>query len=202
MQFNSIEEAIEDIRAGKMIIVADDEDRENEGDFVMAADKIQPEDINFMLKVGRGLMCTPITESRAKELELPLMVEGNFSDIESTSFTVSVDSKKIKSGVSCNDRYLTINELANPLAKPNDLERPGHIFPLIARDGGVLVRRGHTEAAIDLVTLAGCSPVGVLCEIMSDSGDMATRDELFEIASKYNLKFVTIKDLVEYMATR
>lgn len=196
-EFNTIEEAILDIKMGKMIIVVDDEDRENEGDFIMAADRVTPDAINFMAKYGRGLICTPITSARAKVLELPLMVKENDS-IHHTAFTVSVDSVKGGTGISCWDRALTIMDLVEPTTKPSDLLRPGHIFPLIARDGGVLVRNGHTEAAVDLARLAGCAEVGVICEIMDDEGLMAKTDQLFELAKKHDLKFITIKSLVEY----
>lgn len=198
MKFDSIEEAIEDIRQGKMVIVVDDEDRENEGDFVMAADRISCEAINFMISVGRGLLCTPITSQRAQELQLPLMVPNNNVDLEETSFTVSIDSRNVGSGVSCKERVMTILDLVREETQPEDLKRPGHIFPLIARDGGVLVRRGHTEAAIDLAVMAGCAPVGVLCEILNEDGTMARRDDLYAIAKKYALKLITIEDLVQY----
>lgn len=198
--FNTIEEALEDIRLGKMIIVIDDEDRENEGDFVMAADRITPEAVNFMAKIGRGLICTPITKARAEELDLPLMVQQNDS-IHNTAFTVSIDSTKGGTGISCWDRALTIMDLASPSTVPDDLMRPGHIFPLIARDGGVLERNGHTEAAVDLARLAGCAPVGVICEIMDEDGSMAKTDRLFEIAQEHDLKFITIEQLVAYRQT-
>ncbi len=196
-EFNTIEDAIEDIRLGKIIVVVDDEDRENEGDFIMAADRVTPEAINFMATHGRGLICAPITKSRAKELDLPLMVDQNDS-IHHTAFTVSVDSAKGGTGISCADRALTILELVAPTTLPEDLLRPGHIFPLIAKDGGVLVRNGHTEAAVDLARLAGCAPAGVICEIMDIDGGMETVPGLFELAKKFNLKFITIKDLVIY----
>ena len=196
-EFNTIEEALEDIRLGKMVIVIDDEDRENEGDFVMAADRVTPEAINFMATYGRGLICTPITKQRASELELPLMVNENDS-IHYTAFTVSVDSVKGTTGISCWDRALTVLDLTSKATKPEDLMRPGHIFPLIAKDGGVLTRNGHTEAAVDLARLAGCHSSGVICEIMSADGSMAKTPELFELAREHNLKFITIEQLVEY----
>lgn len=196
-EFNTIDEAIFDIKIGKMIIVVDDEDRENEGDFIMAADRVTPDAINFMAKFGRGLICTPLTQARAKALELPLMVKENDA-LHHTAFTVSVDSVKAGTGISCWDRALTIMDLVEPSTTPSDLLRPGHIFPLIARDGGVLVRNGHTEAAVDLARLAGCAEVGVICEIMDDDGLMAKTDQLFELARKHDLKFITIKSLVEY----
>jgi 3,4-dihydroxy 2-butanone 4-phosphate synthase/GTP cyclohydrolase II len=196
-QFDTIEAAVEDIRLGKMVIVIDDEDRENEGDFIMAADRVTPEAINFMAKIGRGLICTPITKKRAAELELNLMVEQS-DDLHHTAFTVSIDSKKGSTGISCWDRALTIMDLVSPTTIPEDLMRPGHIFPLIARDGGVLVRNGHTEASVDLAVMAGCAPVGVICEIMDEDGSMAKTERLFEIAREHDLKFITIKDLVAY----
>ncbi len=197
INFDKIEDAIEDIRLGKMVIVIDDEDRENEGDFVMAADRITPEAINFMATVGRGLICTPITKKRALELELPLMVAQNDS-VHHTAFTVSIDAANGGTGISCADRALTVSLLTNADSTPDSFMRPGHIFPLIAKDGGVLERDGHTEAAVDLARIAGCHPSGVICEIMSEDGTMAKADELSEIAKKHNLKFITIKDLIKY----
>ncbi|WP_127715445.1 3,4-dihydroxy-2-butanone-4-phosphate synthase [Halobacteriovorax sp. HLS] len=195
--FNNIEEAIEDIKHGKMVIVIDDEDRENEGDFIMAADKATPEAINFMAKYGRGLICTPITQARANELELDLMVTKS-NCAKQTAFTVSIDLDNGGTGISCEDRSLTTLALTDLKTKPSDFIRPGHIFPLIAKDGGVLVRNGHTEAAIDLSVLAGCSAAGVICEIMNDDGTMARTDDLYKIATEHDLKFITIKDLVAY----
>lgn len=197
IEFNTIEEAIEDIRLGKMVIVIDDEDRENEGDFIMAADHITPEAINFMATVGRGLICTPITKSRAEELELPLMVAQNDS-VHHTAFTISIDAANGGTGISCEDRSLTTALLTKKETKASDFMKPGHIFPLIAKDGGVLERDGHTEAAVDLARLAGCYPAGVICEIMNDDGTMAKAPELAEVAKKHDLKFITIKDLVKY----
>ncbi len=196
--FNTIEEAIEDIRNGKMVIVVDDEDRENEGDFLMAADKVTPEAINIMVKYGRGLVCMPITKERAAELDLDYMVtEG--ADPDEAAFTISVDHKKLTTtGISAPDRANTIRELINPEAKPHDFRRPGHVFPLKAVDGGVLRRAGHTEAAIDLARLAGCSPAGIICEIIHDDGDMARLPELIELSKKFDMKLVTIKDLIAY----
>lgn len=196
-EFNTIEEALEDIRLGKMIIVIDDEDRENEGDFIMAADRVTPEAINFMATYGRGLICTPITRKRAQQLDLPLMVDENDS-VHYTAFTISVDSVKGSTGISCSDRALTILDMTSNATKPQELMRPGHIFPLIAKDGGVLTRNGHTEAAVDLARLAGCDSSGVICEIMSADGSMAKTPELFELARKHDLKFITIEQLVEY----
>ena len=199
IQLNTIEEAIEDIRQGKMIIVVDDEDRENEGDFLAAADKVTPEMINFMATHGKGLICVPLTESRCKELELHTMVTNNTDNME-TAFTVSVDLKGngVTTGISAADRAKTIEALVNPNTKPYELGRPGHIFPLIARQGGVLRRTGHTEAAIDFARLAGYSSAGVICEIMNDDGTMARLPELVEVAKKFDLKLVSIEDLVAY----
>lgn len=199
IQLNTIEEAIEDIRQGKMIIVVDDEDRENEGDFLAAADKVTPEMINFMATHGKGLICVPLTESRCKELELHTMVTNNTDNME-TAFTVSVDLKGngVTTGISAADRAKTIEALVHPDTKPYELGRPGHIFPLIARQGGVLRRTGHTEAAIDFARLAGYSSAGVICEIMNDDGTMARLSELVEVAKKFDLKLVSIEDLVAY----
>lgn len=196
--FNTIPEAIEDIRSGKMIIVVDDEDRENEGDFLMAADKVSPEAVNIMVKHGRGLVCVPITKERAHELELDYMVtEG--ADPDEAAFTISVDHKKLTTtGISAPDRANTIKELINPEADPHDFRRPGHIFPLIGVDGGVLRRAGHTEAAIDFARLADCQPAGIICEIMHDDGEMARLPELIELSKKFDMKLVTIKDLIAY----
>ncbi|HEX8561642.1 MAG TPA: 3,4-dihydroxy-2-butanone-4-phosphate synthase [Flavobacterium sp.] len=196
---NTIEEAIEDIRQGKVIIVVDDEDRENEGDFLAAADKVTPEMINFMAMYGRGLICAPLTESRCKELDLKAMVVNNTDHME-TAFTVSVDLKGhgVTTGISAEDRAKTVLALTDPNTKPYDLARPGHIFPLIAKQGGVLRRTGHTEAAIDFARLAGFKPAGVICEIMNDNGTMARLPELYEVAKRFNLKLVSIEDLVAY----
>lgn len=195
--FDSIESAIEDIKLGKIIIVIDDEDRENEGDFIMAADKVTPEAINFMATYGRGLICTPITKDRAEELELDIMVKSS-GCVNNTAFTVSIDLNNGGTGISCEDRSLTTLALTEKGTKASDFVRPGHIFPLIARDGGVLVRNGHTEAAIDFASLAGCHPSGVICEIMNEDGTMARTEDLKKVAIKHGLKFVTIKDLVDY----
>lgn len=199
IQLNTIEEAIEDIRNGKIIIVVDDEDRENEGDFLCAAEKVTPEIINFMATHGRGLICAPLTESRCKELELRTMVSNNTDHLE-TAFTVSVDLKGhgVTTGISAADRAKTILALIDSETKAFDLARPGHIFPLIAKQGGVLRRTGHTEAAIDFARLAGFKPAGVICEIMNDDGTMARLPELVEVAKKFNLKLVSIEDLVAY----
>jgi 3,4-dihydroxy 2-butanone 4-phosphate synthase/GTP cyclohydrolase II len=199
IQLNTIEEAIEDIRQGKIIIVVDDEDRENEGDFLAAADKVTPEMINFMATHGKGLICTPLTEKRCKELELHAMVSNNTDHME-TAFTVSVDLKGrgVTTGISAQDRAKTIEALIDANTKPFDLARPGHIFPLIAKEGGVLRRTGHTEAAIDFARLAGYKPAGVICEIMNENGTMARLPELYEVAKKFDLRLVSIEDLVAY----
>jgi 3,4-dihydroxy 2-butanone 4-phosphate synthase/GTP cyclohydrolase II len=199
IQLNTIEEAIEDIRQGKIIIVVDDEDRENEGDFLAAADKVTPEMINFMATHGKGLICTPLTEKRCKELELHAMVTNNTDHME-TAFTVSVDLKGrgVTTGISAQDRSRTIEALLDTNTKPFDLARPGHIFPLIAKEGGVLRRTGHTEAAIDFARLAGFKPAGVICEIMNENGSMARLPELYEVAKKFDLKLVSIEELVAY----
>ena len=198
-QLNTIEEAIEDIRQGKVIIVVDDEDRENEGDFLAAAEKVTPEMINFMATHGRGLICAPLTESRCKELELRPMVSNNTDHME-TAFTVSVDLKGngVTTGISAADRAKTILSLIDNSTKPYDLARPGHIFPLVAKQGGVLRRTGHTEAAIDFARLAGFKPAGVIVEIMNEDGTMARLPQLVEVAKKFNLKLVSIEDLVAY----
>ncbi|MFH6965110.1 3,4-dihydroxy-2-butanone-4-phosphate synthase [Flavobacterium plurextorum] len=199
IQLNTIEEAIEDIRQGKVIIVVDDEDRENEGDFLAAAEKVTPEMINFMATHGRGLICTPLTESRCKELDLRAMVTNNTDHME-TAFTVSIDLKGngVTTGISAADRSKTVQALVDPNTKPHDLARPGHIFPLIAKQGGVLRRTGHTEAAIDFARLAGFKPAGVICEILNEDGTMSRLPELFKVAKKFNLKLVSIEDLVAY----
>jgi len=199
IQLNTIEEAIEDIRQGKIIIVVDDEDRENEGDFLAAAEKVTPEMINFMATHGRGLICAPLTESRCKELGLHVMVSNNTDPME-TAFTVSVDLKGngVTTGISAADRAKTILALVNPNTKPHELARPGHIFPLIAKQGGVLRRTGHTEAAIDFARLAGFKSAGVIVEIMNEDGSMARLPQLVEVARKFDLKLVSIEDLVAY----
>ncbi len=196
--FNKIDDAIEDIRNGRIVIVVDDEDREDEGDFIVAAEKCTPEIINFMTKFGRGIICAPITTIRAKELGLNLMVERNTSLYE-TPFTVSVDYiHGTTTGVSAHDRTTTILALTDPKVIPSDFARPGHVFPLRGIDGGVLRRAGHTEAVIDLCKLANLFPAGVLCEILNDNGSMARVPDLIKIAEKYQLKIITIKDLIQY----
>ncbi|MFZ4671518.1 MAG: 3,4-dihydroxy-2-butanone-4-phosphate synthase [Flavobacterium sp.] len=199
IKLNTIEEAIEDIRQGKVIIVVDDEDRENEGDFLAAAEKVTPEMINFMATHGRGLICAPLTERRCNELELHSMVKNNTDHME-TAFTVSVDLKGhgVTTGISAADRAKTILALVNEDTKPFDLARPGHIFPLTAKQGGVLRRTGHTEAAIDFARLAGFKSAGVIVEIMNEDGSMARLPQLVEVAKKFNLKLVSIEDLVAY----
>lgn len=198
-KFNTIEEAIADIRSGKVVIVVDDEDRENEGDFVAAAENITPEIINFMATHGRGLICAPITRRRCEQLDLELMVPRNTS-IHETPFTVSVDltGKGCTTGISASDRAKTVKALANPETHPTDLARPGHIFPLRAREGGVLQRAGHTEASIDLARLAGLQPAGALVEIMNEDGSMARLPDLFKIADRFDLKIISIEDLIAY----
>ena len=196
-KFNSIDEAIEEIKAGKMIIVVDDPDRENEGDLVMAAEKVTADDINFMAKYGRGLICMPIDEQCAKELEIHPMVENN-TDNHETAFTVSIDHIDTTTGISAHERALTIQKVLSEGAKKNDFRRPGHIFPLKAKEGGVLKRIGHTEAAVDLGILAGLKPAGVICEIMNEDGSMSRTPQLMIFAKKHNLKIITIADLVNY----
>ena len=199
IELNTIEEAIEDIRQGKIIIVVDDEGRENEGDFLAAAEKVTPEMINFMATHGRGLICAPLTESRCKELDLREMVTNNTDHME-TAFTVSVDLKGngVTTGISALDRAKTILSLVDSNTKSYDLARPGHIFPLVAKQGGVLRRTGHTEAAIDFARLAGFKPAGVIVEIMNEDGTMARLPQLVEVAKKFDLKLVSIEDLVAY----
>ncbi len=200
--FNNIQEAIEDLKQGKIIIVVDDEDRENEGDFVMIAELATPETINFMAKEGRGLICVSINEKLAEDLDLKLMVNNNTSYL-STNFTISVDHLPTNTtGISAFDRANTIKALTDDKSKPQDFMRPGHIFPLIARQGGVLRRAGHTEASSDLAKLAGYKPVGVLCEIMNDDGSMARVLDLWKISEKHNMKMITIKDLIQYKVNK
>ncbi|WP_062058959.1 3,4-dihydroxy-2-butanone-4-phosphate synthase [Aquimarina longa] len=199
MKLNTIQEAIEDIRQGKVIIVVDDEDRENEGDFIAAAEKVTPEMINFMATHGRGLICAPLTKDRCEELHLDMMVQNN-TVLHETQFTVSVDliGHGCTTGISVHDRAKTINALVKENTKPQDLGRPGHIFPLKAKNGGVLRRTGHTEAAVDLARLAGLQPAGILVEILNEDGTMARLPQLIEVAKKFDLKLVSIEDLVAY----
>ena len=197
MSFNTIEEALEDLKQGKMVIVVDDEDRENEGDLVCAAEKVTPEIINFMAKYGRGLICVPMEGKRLDELEIPIMVTQN-TDPHHTAFTVSVDAVDTHTGISAAERAKTVLKLIDPQARPEDFRRPGHVFPLRAKEGGVLRRAGHTEAAVDLARLAGLYPAGVICEIMRDDGQMARVPDLLEFAKKHNLKIITIASLIQY----
>lgn len=196
--FAPIEEALEDIAEGKMVIVVDDEDRENEGDFVMAAEKVTPEAINFMAMHGRGLICMPLTGERLDELQIPPMTQRNTSE-QQTAFHVSIGAKgRITTGISAADRAATVLAAIDPSTKPEDISRPGHVFPLRARPGGVLERAGHTEAAVDLARLAGLYPAGVICEIMNADGTMARRPQLEEVAAEHGLKMITVEDLIRY----
>lgn len=198
MSFNPIEQAITDIAQGKMVIVIDDENRENEGDFIMSAQLITADDVNFMATHGRGLICAPITQNIAQKLDLPLMVPTG-SDHHGTAFTVTVDAAHgISTGISSSDRAKTLQLLAHKTTSPNDFVRPGHIFPLIAKDGGVLVREGHTEAAVDLCEMAGLTGAGVICEILNEDGSCARVPSLLEMAKRFNLKIITIADLIDF----
>jgi 3,4-dihydroxy 2-butanone 4-phosphate synthase / GTP cyclohydrolase II len=195
--FDSIENALIDLKKGKVIIVCDDEDRENEGDFIGLADHVTPEMINFMAKEGRGLICVPIQHALADKLQLPPMVT-NSSDPRSTAFTISIDHRETSTGISAFERAHTISKMVDAGAIADDFTRPGHIFPLIAKDGGVLNRNGHTEAAVDLAMLAGANPVGVIVEILNEDGTMARVKNLKLIADKFDLKMITIQDLIRY----
>lgn len=195
--FASIEKALEDLKMGKVIIVTDDEDRENEGDFIALADKATPEVINFMVTEGRGLVCVPLTKERAAQLHLQSMTEQN-TDIYGTAFTVSVDYISTHTGISAFERSETILELCSPVAKPTDFKRPGHVFPLIAKDGGVLERAGHTEAAVDLAKLCGAAPAAVICEILKADGTMARIPDLHVLAGTFDLSMITIQQLIAY----
>jgi len=197
IKFSTIEEAIEDIKQGKMIVVVDDEDRENEGDLIMAAEKVTPDAVNFMATHGRGLICMPITGERLDDLELPAMVTNN-TDAHGTAFTVSVDYKDTTTGISAPERAATIKAVIDPATVPDDLSRPGHVFPLRAKKGGVLRRAGHTEAAVDLTKMGGLYPAGVICEIMKEDGTMARVPELVTFCAQHNLKLISIADLIEY----
>lgn len=197
MKFNTIEEAIEDIQKGKMIVVVDDEDRENEGDLLMAAEKATPDAINFMATYGRGLVCMPVTGSRLDELEITPMVLEN-TDNHCTAFTVSIDARTVTTGISAPERAATVQTVLNPETKPEDLRRPGHIFPLRYVEGGVLRRAGHTEAAVDMAKLAGLYPAGVICEIMNPDGTMARIPELMKFVEQHSLKIITVADLIKY----
>ncbi|MGO4888278.1 bifunctional 3,4-dihydroxy-2-butanone-4-phosphate synthase/GTP cyclohydrolase II [Anaerobacillus sp. MEB173] len=195
--FDPIEEAIYELMQGKVVIVCDDEDRENEGDFVSLAEKTSPEVINFMITHGRGLVCAPITEERARKLELVPMVDHN-TDPHGTAFTVSIDHKTTTTGISAHERSTTVKALVDEETKAGDFKKPGHIFPLVAKDGGVLRRAGHTEAAVDLARLCGAKPAGVICEIIKEDGSMARVPDLRKIADEHDLKMITIKDLIQY----
>lgn len=195
--FNTIEKAIEDIRQGKMVVVVDDKSRENEGDLIMAAEAVTPQAVNFMVRYGGGLICMPIIKERLRELNIGMMVSEN-TDTHKTAFTVSVDASGTTTGISARDRALTIQKIIDPTAKPMDFNRPGHVFPLEYKKGGVLVRAGHTEAAVDLARLAGFYPAGVICEIMNEDGSMARVPELKEYVKKHALKLITIADLIDY----
>src|SRR5688572_9034447 len=198
MAFSTIEEALEDIRQGKIVIVVDDEDRENEGDFTMAAEKVTPEAINFMATYGRGLICLPMTGERLDQLRIPLMVQDNTSNY-GTAFTVSIEARaSVTTGISAADRATTILTAIAPNTAPSDLVRPGHVFPLRAKPGGVLERAGQTEAAVDLARISGLYPGGVICEIMNDDGSMARVPELREVARKHGLKMITVADLIAF----
>ena len=198
VKFNLIEEAIDDIRNGKMVIVVDDADRENEGDLIMAAELVRPEDVNFITREARGMLCVAITKERAKELDLEFMVRENTA-LHETPFTVSVDAKDgTTTGISAYDRSHTIRKIIDLATKPDELAKPGHVFPLIAEKGGVLRRAGHTEAGVDLARLAGLKPAGVLCEIMAEDGTMARGNALFNFKNKHDLKLINIADLIEY----
>ena len=204
MKFNTIPEALKDIQNGRMIIVVDDKDRENEGDLLMAAEKVTPEAINFMIKNGRGLVCVPLMSERIDALKLYPMAANNTDSLK-TAFTVAVDASNkygVSTGISPSDRATTIEVLINPKSKEEDLTKPGHVFPLRAKDGGVLKRAGHTEAAVDIARLAGLYPAGVICEIIKDDGTMARVDDLFRYAAKHNLKIITIADLIKYRASK
>ena len=204
MPFDTIEQALEDIRQGKLVIVADDEDRENEGDLVCAASLVTPATVNFMTQFGRGLICVALTQPRATALGLPLMTDEN-SDPQGTAFTISVDAHQrfgVTTGISAHDRAKTIEVLVDPETEPGDLRRPGHIFPLKARPGGVLRRVGQTEAAVDLATMAGLPPVGVICEILNPDGTMARRPQLESYAKEHGLRFITVSQLVSYRLTK
>ncbi|MDD4753374.1 MAG: bifunctional 3,4-dihydroxy-2-butanone-4-phosphate synthase/GTP cyclohydrolase II [Desulfitobacteriaceae bacterium] len=197
MGFNTIQEALWDIKAGKMVVAVDDEDRENEGDLIMAAEKVTPEAINFMVTYARGLVCVPLTAKRIDELKLSLMVEHN-TDNHETGFTVSVDGPESTTGISAFERAATVKSILDPKLQPEDLKKPGHIFPLRAKDGGVLKRTGHTEAAVDLARLAGLYPAGVICEILNEDGTMARVPQLMKFCQEHGIKIITIADLIQY----
>jgi 3,4-dihydroxy 2-butanone 4-phosphate synthase / GTP cyclohydrolase II len=196
-EFSTIQSVLEAIGTGRIVIVVDAQDRENEGDFICAAEKATPEVVNFMITHGRGLLCMPILPELADHLELPMMVENNTTPLQ-TAFTVPVDHVSCRTGVTAQERAATIREILNPRSKPSDFQRPGHLYPLIAKEGGVLRRAGHTEAAVDLARMAGLKPSGVLIEILGDSGDRATRDELFDLARKFDLTIISIEALIRH----
>lgn len=200
-RLSTIDEAIESIKKGNIIVVMDDENRENEGDFICAAEKTTPEHVNFMLKNGRGQVCMPLLPDACKRLGLPQMVKDNTAPLQ-TAFTIPVDHISCRTGITAQEKALTISALADPKSKPSDFARPGHLFPLEAKEGGVLRRAGHTETAIDLTRLAGLQPAGVLCEILREDGNRATRDELFAIADQYQLKIITVEELIKYRRVR
>jgi len=193
-----IEDAVEDIKQGNFVIIVDDENRENEGDLVIAAEKIDAEKINFMIKYGRGLVCMPVIGSRLDELKIPLMTDVN-TEVTKCAFTISVDAKNVSTGISAFDRALTVKTILDKKTKPKDLLRPGHMFPLRNEEGGVLARAGHTEAAVDIAKLAGLYPAAVICEIINDDGTMARLKDLEKFSEEHNLKMIKIKDLVKYM---
>jgi 3,4-dihydroxy 2-butanone 4-phosphate synthase / GTP cyclohydrolase II len=196
-QFSTIEAAVQAIAAGRVVIVVDAEDRENEGDFICAAEKITPELVNFMITHGRGRLCMPILPELAQRLDLPLMVENNTTPLQ-TAFTVPIDHKTCRTGVTAQERTITIREILDPNSRPTDFVRPGHLDPLVAKEGGVLRRAGHTEAAVDMARMAGLKPSGVLIEILGETGDRATRDELFSLSKKFNLEIISIEALIRY----
>lgn len=198
MNFENIKQAIEDLKAGKLILVADDEDRENEGDLICTAAGATPQNINFIATYAKGLICNPMSQELADKLGLTPMINPN-TDNHSTAFTVSIDHINTTTGISAFDRSKTIQECINPHAKPSDFRRPGHMFPLVAKDGGVLERNGHTEATVDLAKLAGCDPCGVCCEIMADDGTMMNQQQLMLFAQQHKLTFITIKELQDYL---
>ncbi|MDD5766693.1 MAG: 3,4-dihydroxy-2-butanone-4-phosphate synthase, partial [Candidatus Marinimicrobia bacterium] len=198
MKFNTVPSAVEDIKNGKFVIVVDDENRENEGDFILAAEKATPESVNYMAKYARGLLCVGLTQERARELDLGLMVQDNTA-LHQTRFTVSVDLKKgTTTGISAFDRAATIQAIVDPKTKADDLGRPGHVFPIIARSGGVLRRTGHTEASVDLTKLAGLQPISVMCEIMGEDGNMARGEALHKLAKSHGVKIITVESIIDY----
>ncbi len=200
-QFSTVDEAVDAIARGEVVIVLDDEQRENEGDFICAAEKVTPEIVNFMITHGRGLLCAPVLPEVCERLDLPQMVKVNTAPL-ATSFTVPVDHRSCKTGITAQERATTIKALVDPKSRPSDFVRPGHVYPLAAKEGGVLRRAGHTEAAVDLARMADLAPAGVLCEILNDRGDRASRDELLEFARRFNLRIITIEQLIQYRRVR